>query len=357
MGRSDNLGKPGRTRRSPRWRGPCWWTPCRAAAALLVLAGCSSLPDAVNPIEWYRGATGLSANDPKPDERNTQNLEAGSERPAPNLASVPAPPTRAMSSAERERLAASLAADRANAHYTDEQLRYGNGAPAARPPTPPASPSAAAKAPGSPSPSSPSPSAQSPSSSPTPSAPNPAPAPSAGLVAGGALSPGGRGSVEREAPPQEAPATSPEVRSVPEPETPRAPPPPPRVAEPKAPPAPAVASRGPAAPAGRPAVEITFAENSAALAPSDQAAIEEAVARRKESGGNLRVVGYAGSGGSGDAAAQQLAGFGMALDRANAVARALAAAGAPSGSILVEAAPPVAGNGATARRAQIFVEP
>src|SRR5690348_11689345 len=95
------------------------------ALAAAALAGCSSVPDIVNPVSWYRSATGLSANDPAPDARNTKNLAAGGERPYPNLASVPGPPDYAMSSAERDALTKSLAADRANARYTDEAVRTG----------------------------------------------------------------------------------------------------------------------------------------------------------------------------------------------------------------------------------------
>src|SRR5450432_3916983 len=79
----------------------------------VALAGCAS----ANPIEWYRSAMGVSANDPAPDAPNAAALEAGGDKPYPNLASVPPPPI----------------ADRANARYIDEQLRAGPG-PAVPPP-------------------------------------------------------------------------------------------------------------------------------------------------------------------------------------------------------------------------------
>src|SRR4051794_20305612 len=85
----------------------------RLVLALLVgfaVTGCSSS----NPIEWYRSAMGISANDPAPDAPNTAALEAGADQPYPNLASVPPPPTRALSTAERESLTQQLVADRAN---------------------------------------------------------------------------------------------------------------------------------------------------------------------------------------------------------------------------------------------------
>src|SRR6185312_10846021 len=92
-----------------------------AAAATLALTGCSSL----NPVNWYRDAMGISKNDPPPDAPNTKNLEAGGKQPFPNLASVPPPPTRALSSEQRDALTQQLVSDRANAKYIDEELRAG----------------------------------------------------------------------------------------------------------------------------------------------------------------------------------------------------------------------------------------
>src|SRR5712692_6887657 len=89
------------------------WAAVALLAAPLGLTGCS-VPDWANPVEWYRDASGASMDDAKPDERNTQNLAKGGEQPYPNLASVPPPPTNALTSAEREKLRNSLAADRAN---------------------------------------------------------------------------------------------------------------------------------------------------------------------------------------------------------------------------------------------------
>jgi hypothetical protein len=109
----------------------------------LLLGGCSS---SANPVNWFRDATGASQNDPGPDAPNAKNLEAGGDRPYPNLGDVPPPPNRALSLAEREALTQHLAADRANAKYIDDQLRIGQTASAAPPPPSP-SPSQSAQAP------------------------------------------------------------------------------------------------------------------------------------------------------------------------------------------------------------------
>jgi outer membrane protein OmpA-like peptidoglycan-associated protein len=95
---------------------------------------------ACNPVETVRDWTGASQNDPDPDTTpNTRNLAAGEASDYPNLATVPPPPVRAMTAAERDKLTQSLIADRANARHTDEQLRAGSPAVSAAPPPPPSS--------------------------------------------------------------------------------------------------------------------------------------------------------------------------------------------------------------------------
>jgi len=125
------LGKPLSSRRV-RPRAP-------RVAILLVALGLS----ACNPVETWRDLTGASRNDPDPDSTpNTKNLAAGEVSDYPNLATVPPPPVRALTAAEREKLTQSLIADRTNARHTDEQLRAGFSSAAAAPPPPPGQPAA-----------------------------------------------------------------------------------------------------------------------------------------------------------------------------------------------------------------------
>jgi outer membrane protein OmpA-like peptidoglycan-associated protein len=111
----------------------------RLARRLVILAVLLGL-GACNPVETVRDWTGASQNDPDPDTTpNTRNLAAGEASDYPNLATVPPPPVRAMTAAERDKLTQSLIADRANARHTDEQLRAGFPAVSAAPPPPPSS--------------------------------------------------------------------------------------------------------------------------------------------------------------------------------------------------------------------------
>jgi len=130
--------------------------PRRLARRLVVLGLLLGL-GACNPVETVRDWTGASQNDPDPDTTpNTRNLAAGEASDYPNLATVPPPPIRAMTAAERDKLTQSLIADRTNARYTNEQLRAGFPAVSAASPPPTSSlpparePGDAAAAPGAP---------------------------------------------------------------------------------------------------------------------------------------------------------------------------------------------------------------
>src|SRR5271155_4516720 len=145
--------------------------PARRLAILAVLLGLA----ACNPVETWRDLTGASRNDPDPDSTpNTKNLAAGEVSDYPNLATVPPPPVRALTAAEREKLTQSLIPDRANARHTDEQLRAGFSS-AAAPPPPPGEPGAQPEQDAAASP-----------SSPAPVSPTPAAAPSAASASNGA---------------------------------------------------------------------------------------------------------------------------------------------------------------------------
>jgi outer membrane protein OmpA-like peptidoglycan-associated protein len=342
-------------------------------AALLGLAAC-------NPVETWRDWSGASKNDPDPETTpNTQNLTAGEAGDYPNLATVPPPPIRALTVAEREKLAQSLIADRTNAKYSAEKLVAGSGAmPGAAPPPPP--------------PPIPAPTDDTQAKSDAGTTASTTAASGKGTDKATASGQGLRKAGEPpEPPPMESSLEMPHVRSTPHPEqvqtaapppyptpaptvanasppTPQlgsppvpvplpsaigstayqAPPPPPVMA----PLAPTNASPKPAPPpAGAPVAEIKFAADSTSLSPDDRQTIEKVATLYQQNPGKVRIVGYAGAGGG---AAEQLNSFRAALDRAQAVAAALTVAGIPSGKIAVEAAPSDAS--AIVGRAEVMLE-
>jgi outer membrane protein OmpA-like peptidoglycan-associated protein len=365
----------------------------RLALALLLfgLAGC-------NPVETYRHWTGIAANDPNPATTpNTKNLAAGDATSYPNLATVPTPPSQALTTAELNKLTQSLIADRANAKYTNEQLQPKFDEAAAPPPPPPAPAATAAK------PAPASPASAAPGSAPAPAAPAPAvpgsvPTASASPAAGAApASPaaagaGAKGPRKSGQPPEPGPAESslqsPQIAALPQPEQNRPAPAPPRglsipaasapanatapgayLAAPPTPapmptaigsakfqPAPPPPYLPPPAPirtatatgSGKPpkpptptvaytqVADIAFTGTVTTLTDADRDALGKIVPRYRDKPGPVRVVGYAGVGSS---AAQQLNSYRTALDRAQAVAAALTKAGIPASKIQVEAAP------------------
>jgi outer membrane protein OmpA-like peptidoglycan-associated protein len=348
-------------------------------AMMLALAAC-------NPVETWRDWTGASKNDPDPETaRNTQNLAAGEAADYPSLASVPPPPNRALTAAEREKLTQSLIADRTNAKYSDERLRAGFPAVSAAPPPPPPVPEVVNAAPGGPD-----------GSAAPPAAPALAPAPAAGEAPAAPAPPSAQGLRKSGEPPEAGPMESslemPKVRSTPNPEQVQGAPPPPypmpapaatsaasataRLPSPPAP-APLPAALGstayqapppppvlaPLASSGRtvqpspgpttriPVAEIRFAADSTNLSEQDRQTIGRIVPLYQQDPGKIRIIGYAGAG---NGAAEQLNSFRAALDRAQAVAAALTQAGVPSDKIAVEAAP--SGSNSGENRAEVLLE-
>ena len=342
---------------------------------------------ACNPVDTWRDWTGSSKNDPDPETTpNTQNLAAGEASDYPNLATVPPPPNRALTGAEREKLTQSLIGDRTNAKYSDEKLRAGVPAVSApAPPPPPPVPAAtdAAQA--------------NPALAAAPPAPAPTASPDTGNTAPATAAAPGQGLRKAGEPPEPPPMETnlevPKVRSVPNPEqvqssppppypapaptaanappaTPRLPSPPAPAPMPEAmgsaayqppPPPPVLAplassgkssQKSPAATAGTPIAEVKFAADSTTLSDEDRQTLEKVVPLYQQNPGKVRVVGYAGAG---SGATEQLNSFRAALDRAQAVASALTTAGIPADKIAVEAAP--AGADVVESRAEVLLEP
>jgi outer membrane protein OmpA-like peptidoglycan-associated protein len=359
-------------------------------ASVLLLLG----TDGCNPITTYRNWIGISANDPNPETTpNTKNLVAGEARSDPNLATVPSPPTQALTTAELDKLTQSLIADRTNAKYASEHLQaqFDEGA-APPPPPPPPAPAAGAETKIAEANPVPTPSAA-PATSPVAAAPA-APAPAAkGLRKSGQPAEPG---------PIESSLQSPQITGLPQGEPNRPAPPPPELSIPAgtnssntpapgahlppppapapmpaaigsaqfqpAPPLPQLAPTAPVrvatasglgktgkpvppAPTFNKVATIAFQGDQVALTEADRQTIDTVILQYRAKPSLVRVVGYAGVA---TGAAEQLASYRTALDRAQSVALGLTKAGIPANKIQVEAAPTVGDSGRA--RAEILLQ-
>ena len=310
---------------------------------VIVLAGCSAVPDAVNPVEWYKGAAGWfdSEDEAEPPAEATvvTELTPAADESFPNLASVPEPPVQTYDPAQRQDIAEGLVADREHASYVDMTLR-GTGAigfPAASATEMISEPLFSAPAPAAPEPPLPTLTAEAqigPPPSPAPAAPEPAlptltaaaqigptPSPAAPESVASAEDAGGAGA-------QETAAVYPSAPQV-------------------------------------PARTIYFAHGSTSLPAKGRELLREVAAWQREKGGAIRVVGHSSSRtGDMDPVRHKLTNFKVSLDRANAVAQELIRLGVPPDKLIVSAksdAAPIyfeimplgeAGN----RRVEIFLE-
>ena len=114
-----------------------WRTAGFVAAACFTLTACSSVPDAVNPVEWYKGTTEFFSGD---EETKTAEDEKpalpGEDGEYPNLASVPDKPS-VSSEEQRKKLSQGLVADNENARYTENPAASRDAPRRALNPTPP----------------------------------------------------------------------------------------------------------------------------------------------------------------------------------------------------------------------------
>ncbi len=154
--------------------GKRWWAlkgffgPVVSAAVLFAaVGGCSRVPDAINPVEWYKNTTEFftGGDDKKPAATESDKKQSalaadrgkpppGADKPTPNLGSFPDRPP--VTRAERSRLAdQGLVSDREGRRYSSEAIprqgeprdalapRLGAAVPDAPPaPPPPAMPTA-----------------------------------------------------------------------------------------------------------------------------------------------------------------------------------------------------------------------
>lgn len=326
--------------------------PALAIALAGLVAACSPT------IEAYRSLSGADKNDPDPKTAPfTGNMAAAYKQPYPNLASVPPPPTRETSTADRQKLTQALIADRtATAALAGPPPIAAATANAAQPAATAIPPSAGAPARTAPA---------------SPAAVGAAAPPAQAELASNTLQPAANRAPARRPgePPEPGPLNStlqmPQMPSLPEPEAVRPPPPAPTLAALPLPPAagpppamvasampqppppppvlppispPPIAVKPPPKPAPAPTTVATLglAGRSAAADSSDRAQIARVAALYKQKPGTVRVVAFTAAPAAGG---DPLASYHAALERAQAIAQALAAAGVPAGKIQTEATP------------------
>lgn len=122
-----------------RHRRPTSYRFALAVCGILFLAGCSSVPDAVNPVEWYKGARDIVSGDEKAEAAESgkaeNNLVAergqaapGADEPTPKLTTVPDRPV-STTRAERDEIREGLVADRQQTRrYSSEVIARQGGA-------------------------------------------------------------------------------------------------------------------------------------------------------------------------------------------------------------------------------------
>jgi outer membrane protein OmpA-like peptidoglycan-associated protein len=313
-----------------RFGGPTSRFATLALAAMLL---------ACTPIEAYRSVRGLDKNDPDPKTAPySESLAKGLDQPYPNLASVPPPPTIASTVAERERLAAALTTERGSVEAPDAQGKPGSPTAGPVPPMPPLP--SAVEAPVAP--------PEAPAAQPTtrvtrkmdePPAPGPIEASGqtptiAALPNAEAMHPppgrAGLPSAPAPIPPQAAlpPASLGSAQPQAAPAQP---------VLPEARPSPAAARPPPKLPpTGTMVLALDLPIGSTGLPADDRARLEPIAAMYKAKPGGVRIVAYAAAA---TGSAEQLNSFRTALDRAQAVAKALTNAGVPADKIQTEASP------------------
>jgi len=112
-------------RRETRRSGGFW--PIAGVVALgVVVGGCSSVPDAANPVKWYTNTVDYFSGDKDGDTTAEARDQAapGADEPFPNLATVPSKP-EVSSAEERARVAQGLVPDSERRRYAQDVSRQG----------------------------------------------------------------------------------------------------------------------------------------------------------------------------------------------------------------------------------------
>ena len=348
-------------------------------AASTMLGGCAQVPDALNPVEWYKSTVNLFTGDDDEllDDKTTVRRDEqgrlragrgtpppGTDKGIPNLSTVPERP-RDSESEERQQVVEGLVADRAQARYSSEviqrqgeplqPLRRDPAATAARAPAPPPPPVIASVPVASAAPQAP----QAPQAAQTEAAPLPptviiegtgatgdtveeiyrarlaqgVPSAAAGTAPANSVF-GSAGGIESIIVSSQGvePLSGTEAASM------SALAAPPRPVMAPAVPVSSSFSTGISAGRGLKVATILFDNGKASLDSTARRVLRDVVAVHRERGGKLQVIGHASARTrSMDPVRHKMVNFKISVDRADAVARELARQGAPEGTVSVAA--------------------
>jgi outer membrane protein OmpA-like peptidoglycan-associated protein len=353
--------------------GFLWRGIATAVAASVLLGGCSSVPDAVNPVKWYENTVDLFSGDDNGQAAAKPQPAPGGEKAFPDIGTVPERP-QVSDVSSRQQIAEGLVGDREKRRYAPTISRQGapsnvlgeNQAVAAVPATPtgavpalPATPSPVAPVQAAPVPK---PAMAGTMAAATPPAPRVSlePPPMPKLAAAGAMAQPADVAprISQPIPPanaampsagsfdtivisstgieegvsgasQPAPATAPRFAA---PQLAMAP-----TAPPMAPPVSAGSGRTGNAGSLKVAT-IQFSTGSSILDSRDQAILRNVVALQTERGGTIRVVGHASSRTVNmDPVRHKMVNYQVSADRAQNIAQALIGLGAGSNTVVVTA--------------------
>jgi outer membrane protein OmpA-like peptidoglycan-associated protein len=320
------------------------------AAVTLTQTACSSVPDAVNPVSWYKSTRDWVSGKDEPADKGKSKLEAKADdsKEFPSLTDTPERPVVSPAK-QREQIAKGLVADRANSRYAEEVRRdsgMGIAPPpsrveAAPPPPAPATPAVSASPSAAASQAAPQlrpPAQQMPSPPPVVQAGSPQPRSEVfesaeqvfrrrlaefeqGRVSQGGAPGGMQPSTPQLAPPSSAAAPMPAMAT------------PPLAAS-----APARGSQQVRLGRGFQTATVTFEAGGSQLNSDARQTIRQVVESWRRQGGTIKVVGHSSSRTRDmDLARHAMVNFELSAERADAVAQELLRQGVPAAKIIAEA--------------------
>jgi outer membrane protein OmpA-like peptidoglycan-associated protein len=315
------------------------------SAAIFATAGCSYVPDALNPVEWYNDVVNLFEDEDTIEAREVARAPVpGASQSYPSLATVPPRPAGASTPEQRTVIASGLVADRRQARAAAQAMTSSppaltTGVPVTAPA--PTFASQIATAPARPPAPAPAPTFARQVATPAIQPPSPLPAPAAGTQRRG-----GSGALVSQTYRSQLALSAPTVSTAPAGPTAS-----PSLTGGRPAPLSTIAAATPpssALPLGRSgfngsavsyrAASLFFKTGSARLGKGDRKKLREVAALQRKRNATLRIIGHASSRTRDlDPVKHQIVNFRISVDRAHVVARELVRLGVPAGKLSIGA--------------------